>query len=283
MYTGYNITISDNIQEYTLNYSLEDHTIAQSWAEIIKNKSSIELRPTLHPWRGIFKNWDEKLSRLLQLISELNTWIPEKIQGEWNDDDINESLNRLHVHFPELEKSEQDPKKRDCLTEYNDLIHSLQWLYHLKNSYQEVPHLLICTTNTEFIDIPVDEYRRFNPNIFFGDLLLHYCHVGRHPYELLLSNDINCPEDQIIPQHQISAFHTLRFYDYSIRSIDWHKFYHFSGLKWPYKFNDPRLAFGYVKLGKLKTVNYKELTRQEIEDIVKNCNKILGWEIINQE
>ena len=50
MYTGYNITISDNIQEYTLNYSLEDHTIAQSWAEIIKNKSSIELRPTLHPW-----------------------------------------------------------------------------------------------------------------------------------------------------------------------------------------------------------------------------------------
>jgi hypothetical protein len=54
-----------------------------------------------------------------------------------------------------------------------------------------------------------------------------------------------------------------------------HKFYESSTLKQVIGFDDPKMAFGYIPLGKL--VTSKSL--QEVVDQVKLCDKIIDWQI----
>lgn len=281
MYSFYEIILSTpDVKKLT--YKLYSHGPAQTWAKLINNCNVAQLRKSLNPIRAI-NNIEDKINELIQLIEKMNIWMPTKIIGFSNTDTIANNLNRLHIHFPELEKSETNSDRLNQLSAYNDLIHELETLNDAKNSNKNLSYILLCpdTPSDSNELISIEDFKYFTPNRNPGDLLLHYCHVGRHPFELYVSNDVNCPADQILPQCKISPFHTLRFSKFT---IDWKKFtnfYYASKLTWPYKITDPRLAIGYIPVGTLIKINDIEiidnLTYQE--ELLTPLTKIISWKI----
>ena len=280
MYSFYEITLCtpDVIK---LTYKLYSHGPAQTWAKLINNCNVEQLRKSLNPIRAV-TNIQEKINELIQLIEKMNSWMPTKIIAFSNTDTIANNLNRLHIHFPELEKSETNPDRLNQLSAYNDLIHELETLNDAKNSNKNLSYILLCPDapgSNELIS--VEDFKYFTPNRNSGDLLLHYCHVGRHPFELYVSNDVNCPADQILPQYEISPFHTLRFFEFK---LDWKKFtnfYYASKLKWPYEITDPRLAVGYIPVGTLIKINNIEIINNVTyqEELLTPLAKIISWKI----
>ena len=283
MYSFYEITLSTpDIKKLT--YKVYTHNPAQTWAKLINNCNVTHLRKSLNPIRAI-NNIEEKINELIQLIEKINIWIPTKIITFSNDNTIANNLNRLHIHFPELEKSETDFIRLAQLSAYNDLIHELETLNHAKKFNKNLSYILLCPDRPDPLIksnnlISIEDFKYFTPNKNSGDLLLHYCHVGMHPFELYVSNDVNCPADQILPQYEISAYHTLRFVEFK---LDWKKFinfYYASKLKWPYEITDPRLAVGYIPIGTLIKINDVEVENNAMcQELLMPNTKIISWKI----
>ena len=280
MYSFYEITLgTPDIKKLT--YKVYTHKPAQTWAKLINNCNVTHLRKSLNPIRAI-NNIQEKINELIQLIEKMNMWIPTKIITFSNDDTIANNLNRLHIHFPELEKSETDPIRLAQLSTYNDLIHEIETLNAAKKFNKNVSYILVCPDIHNELNelISIEDFKYFTPNRNIGDLMLHYCHVGRHPLELYLNNDINCPDDQILPQYKISPFHTLRFSKFTVDQTKFTNFYYTSKLKWPYEITDPRLAIGYIPIGTLIKINDVEVENNAIcQELVMPDTKIISWKI----
>jgi hypothetical protein len=280
VYQYYDITLQGT-NTVTLTYKLEQHRPAQVWAGLMSSAEVKNLRSTLNPWLDFDKSiLPSRVNHLLELVDKLNEWLPssKKITEKWDHNNHQLSVNKFHIHFPEQEKTETDPVRKSQLSEYNDLIHEIEILAFGRNKKQ-IPHLLICPEYYEMIPLESNDYKLFRAQRKFGELCLHYCHVGRHPFELFAADDINCPIDQIVPQSRISTFHTLRFYtdDFLEHYFKprFREFYERSTLKQLLPFNDPRMAFGYIPMGKLVT----DLSSEEIINQVKSCNTIINWRL----
>jgi hypothetical protein len=280
MYSFYEITLcTPNIKKLT--YKVYTHKPAQTWAKLINKCNVNQLRKSLNPIRAI-NNMEEKINELMQLIEKMNLWIPTKIITFSNDDTMANNLNRLHIHFPELEKSETDTSRLEQLSAYNDLIHELETLNVAKKFNKNFSYILICPDIHNELNelISIEDFKYFTPNRNIGDLMLHYCHVGRHPLELYLNNDVNCPVEQIVPQYKISPYHTLRFSKFT---LDWNKFtdfYYASKLTWPYEITDPKLAVGYIPIGTLIKINDVEVENNTLyQELLTPNTTIIGWKI----
>jgi hypothetical protein len=265
----YNIWLDDN----KFTYDLIDNSVVNSWIEFMQDTDVSFLRTNLDPWHGTL-NIDDKIAAFNSIIEKINLWIPFKIDL-FDSKNPEASLNRLHIHFPRQEKVEQDTARQEELRIFNDLLHQID--LGIKSKGQRV-FLLVCPDQEKSREFYNNEYSLFQPNWEFGDLMLHYPHVGRHPFEIFTTNDLDVPPDQIICQHKISTLHTLRFFDAKVSKEKFKIFYKSSGIAWPYESEDPRLSFGYIKLGNLESINNNKLSRHEILNIVKSGKKITDWQ-----
>lgn len=274
----YEITIEGN-DSYTLQYELNDNSPTKTWLSLTQETSVDNLRKSLNPWQGQTSQYNQVVNDLMLVISELNSWLPSKIKNSWDFNRPVQSLNELHAHFPDNWSQEPSSEHREQLTRFNDLIHCLELIIVNKTKNIDLLYLLICCDTSKKVEIKQEEFNFFTSEVNFGDLTLHYCHVGRHPFEVFLSNDLDCPSDQIIPQYSISSYHTLRFHSYINCARLFKNFYYKSKIQWPYMLDDKRLAFGYIPLGKLTTINNKIYkSEKDITNIINSCNKILDWQ-----
>ena len=232
------------------------------------------------PWQGLKTDLRLTVNQLLEVIKQLNEWIPNKINKTWDFNDNQKSVNDFHTHFPE-HNAEQDPTRRKQLREYNDLIHDIEIKNRVNSRKSETLQLLVCPDSPVYEKVPynLEDYSHFSGDRNFGDLTIGFNHIGRHPLELYASQDIDVPPDQIVTQTLIGPVHYLFFYNYKYDINKFNDFYYSSGIKWPYKLDDPRLAIGLVNIGNLTTINDNVLSNEEIFSIVKSCNKILNWSI----
>jgi hypothetical protein len=283
----YNIIISNDSNQFTLTYELKSHQPAQVWASIMNGMTIDKLRKGKDPWQGKLIDITTLVDELLLLIEDLNEWMPNKITLEWDYSNIQDSVNKFHIHFPE-HKDDTNIVHRKQLTRYNDLIHDIENTYRIQIHKTERLHLIVCPDPTTYVKVPIDDddYQYFQIGHDFGDLLLGYGHIGRHPYEIFNSNDIDVPADQILCQHLIGPIHYLQFNQLNVSEEKilnvknrFKDFYYSSGIQWPYSVDDPKLAVGYILLGNLIRVNDQVLSQDEIYSIVKSCNKIVDWYI----
>lgn len=280
MYTFYNLTIANNTEQYTLTYELKTHKPAQIWANIMTERPLDSLRPSFNPWQGVKTDITVLVDKLLGVIQELNAWLPIKIDKIWNYDDVQDSVNQFHTHFPE-HKDEKDPIRQEQLRRYNDLIHIIEGTDR-HNKTNENIHLLLCPDSLDkkvSVDYELEDYQYFDGNINFGDLKIGYNHIGRHPIEIYNAKDVNVPTHQILCEHLIGPIHYLHFHTGRYNVAGFREFYYSSGIQWPYTLDDPRLAVGHVNIGTLRYVNGAVLSKKEIIAIVKSCNQIVGWSI----
>jgi hypothetical protein len=282
-YKNYFLTIGNDSDSYTLTYELESHFPAQAWAEMMQTATVETLNkksnPKSNPWFGI-KNYEDlkiKVKRINELIDVMNTWLPEKITSKFDESDYHKSCVKLHVHFPDIEQNEKDPEKLNQLYEFNWAIHLIQ--SYVDSMIDEKMMLIICPEFTKNVLINDDDYGLFKPSVPFGGLVLHYPLVGQNAFSALKFNDYDCPPDQINPQNIITTYHHLRFFDDPLDNEMYKQrfkeFYDKSTIKQRYNIDDPKLAFGFIKIGQLVT----ELSKDDVKNIVRSCNKIVSWKI----
>jgi len=266
----FKVNFTNNI---TLTYDLVDHEIANLWSTLISARKVNECCPINH-YSG---NYDpqlltQRVSRLFELIDIINEQVPNKIQKvPFNKDNFYQALNTMHVHFPELEQDQKYQFLCEYLSEYNDTIHWLEPA--LIDYYNNITDSRKFSIKLDFNkvrptvpshEIPTSAYKLFNGDFAFGQLMLHYVHVGRHAWELFFANDLVCPKEQYIPQHMFNATVRLHFYNNSLLEEEnrlsfrkrWSEFYNNRGGKdfFGYDIDDPNIRFGYCQIGKLTAI-----------------------------
>lgn len=289
------VNFTDDI---SLIYNLINHQIVDSWVEILNTRTINDLCPFNH---YIGYSTDElitaKINRLYELADLINMQTPERvIKVEITRENYQTAINTMHVHFPLLKNDVAFKHVWDILSEYNDIIHwlestiKLHWsVNHINESRMFRITLDFNKSDVKFKEIPEDAFILFDPNTLFGELKLHYTHVGRHAQELFMTNDVVCPPEQFIPQRLFTASVRMHFTDdYYIDQEKWKMFYHKRGADfWNIDLTDPKLAFGYIKIGQLSSIDISGVripfptntaSRHEFRKrLVKT--KVIGWEI----
>jgi len=258
--------------DISIIYDLIDEEIAQQWANLIVKRNTSELCKINHyTGYGSEELINSRIQRLYELADKINQYDNTRVVKQ----DINQAtwkvaLHIMHVHFPEMKN---DPKYQEAwplLTEYNDIIHWLEsvllnvWSSKMA-SESSLFRVALDFNKTVFesYDIPESAYKLFTPFNSFGDLSLHYTHVGKHAIELFTVNDFECPPEQFVPQRKFNASCRLYLVDNFFNDITkiqyinrWKKFYiDRGGIDfWKLDINDPTLAFGYCKIGKINTI-----------------------------
>jgi hypothetical protein len=289
-----------------LSYDLVEHEIAEHWASLIIERNTNELCPINH-YSACYNPllMQKRIDRLYELIDYINPHVPRKIEkvlllGENHQD----GLNKMHTHFPELEYDDNFAFLRKHLSEYNDTIHWLEPV--LLDYYQDNRTNSKFSINLDFNKInpplekyviPESAYSLFNGYFNFGQLMLHYVHVGRHAWELYHAKDLVCPKDQYVPQSLYNASARLHFCDRRLINPlnkdrfyrSWEKFYNdrggldFFGVD----IDDPSIRFGYCQIGSLTkiTVNGTEIEFLKSHQQMSNFRNLLvttsvvNWDI----
>lgn len=288
----------------SLVYNLQDTPIVKQWANLIVQRNITECCTTNH-----FMGWateemiQDKVNRLYELSDFINTFSPDRvIKQEINRKTWRKALQVMHVHFPEMKNDEKYKDVWDSLTEYNDVIHWLESVYVHDSRFASESSLLRLTLDFNKADhtrlpIPDEAYQQFEPFYEFGVLQLHYTHVGKHANEMFVVNDYECPKEQFVPQTEFGASVRMLFYDYFFKTPQskkmllerWHRFYEIKGGKefWGLDITDPKIAFGFCKIGQLSQILHNDVetklpeTIQELHSFRNNLirNKIINWEI----
>lgn len=253
---------------YCLKYDLIDHEIVDSWSNLIMQHDESDLCKNNYYLGFASKDAvQEKINRLYYLADLINSHVPNRvIKRDILLDDYSESLSVMHVHFPDLKNKKEYEHIWSQLTEYNDIIHWLEaTLPALDKSFFFRITLDFNKSNATFLPIPESAYSLFTSECNFGDLKLHYIHVGKNANEIFITNDLVCPPDQFVPQNSFSASVRMHFYNYFHNTAEqkqrlknnWEQFYEARGGKefWGYEIDDPKLAFGFLKIGELVEIS----------------------------
>jgi hypothetical protein len=259
------VNFTNNI---SLIYDLVDEEITHQWLSIISARSINDLCPVNHYVGYVGEGKiQEKIHRLHQLSDLINESTPERvIKQDITKDFWQVSLHTMHVHFPELKNDIAYSHIWPVLTEYNDIIHWLEstlmnvWGKNTGLSESSLFRITLDFNKSKpvFLPIPDSAYKLFDPYSLFGELKLHYTHVGKHAQELFTVRDMICPSDQFVPQRTFTASVRLLFTDDFKRSdyIElWKKYYNSRGKDfWNIDIDDPKMAFGYMKIGQLSSI-----------------------------
>jgi len=289
----------DFTDDISLVYDLVEENIVKDWADILKTRKVEDICPHNH-YIGYVSDevLQNKIERLYELADYINFHTPDRvIKTPITRENYQHAMNVMHVHFPLLKNNEEYKDIWPMLTEYNDIIHWLESTIPSRwgNNNLSESRLFRITldfnkSNVEFRPIPDDAYKLFDPNTLFGELKIHYTHVGRHAQELYITNDMACPIDQFIPQRLYTASVRMHFTEnYYINMNHWEQFYNARGKEfWGMDIDDPKLAFGYMKIGQLSNIIMNGI----VSDIPSDTNsrhefrkklvktKVLNWEII---
>lgn len=276
-----------------LIYDLIDHEISRSWSTLIINHNISDICPNNHYVGYASRTLVlSKIDRLNQLADIINTRVPDRVVKQpITLTDYTNSLSVMHVHFPELKNDENYRDIWNYLTEYNDIIHWLEGtLPSLDHSRFFRITLDFNKAKTQFLPIPDSAYELFTSECNFGDLCLHYTHVGKNANEIFMTNDFVCPQDQFVPQRTFSASVRMHFYDNFHSTTEqknrlqnnWNQFYIDRGGKdfWGYDIDDPKLAFGFLKIGHISEIRINDEI-SELNDIREHLaeSTIIDWNI----
>ena len=253
-----------------LTYTLFNEEIVDSWVTLIGNHTISDCCPINHYVGYATQEFvQSKINRLYELADLINTHVPDRvIKQPITSENWKQALHVMHIHFPELKNDETYQHIWTYLSEYNDIIHWLESTFNQSSRHFRIT-LDFNKSNTTFLPIPDSAYKLFTPFSNFGYLSLHYTHVGKHAQELFAVNDLICPSDQFVPQRTFSAsvrmLFTNNFHDTSAKQQilinKWKLFYNKRDKDfWKYEIDDPKLAFGYMKIGELSGIRVNNST-----------------------
>jgi hypothetical protein len=267
----FKVSFTDNIE---LHYSLIDHPIADDWGKLIATHVIDDCCKHNHYFGyAPEEKLNQKIERLHNLADIINSHVSEKIVNvRLTVANFRQTLTLMHVHFPELENDPEYEHLHPYLSEYNDTIHWLETILAvvwgkpagISESGLFSINLDFNKSDVVFKEITEDAYELFEFGGNFGDLLLHYTHVGKNAHELFFTNDLECPKNQFVPQETYCASARLYFTDNFSDTEEkknylyshWQDFYERRGGRgyFGYDIADPKIRLGFIKIGNLEKI-----------------------------
>lgn len=231
--------------EHTISYKLYDNPITQLFYSRMSNQENKVVSRTQ------FYNFGETEESVQEQLVIVTTRLQEL--GVVEDTSI-ESLNNLHESFPNSHDG-SDGEIRTLLRMFNYHIHHLEDIR--RKQYNGARFIFAC--EDEGVSLPVQALEMFTVRRKYGELYMHYPHVGKHLLEVFVDNDINVPADHLICTNVMRNtvcgwFGDDRFVtpeEQNELMIGLFMFYRQIMHKVPYSWKDPRLAIGYLPLGML--------------------------------
>jgi|TARA_R110002074_G_scaffold371766_1_gene547017 hypothetical protein len=230
-----------NEANYKLTYELFDNRVAEKlWHRF----QTLDLDFVS---RTQFYNFGESeydvQSKLTESITNIKRLLPDQFKDHADD------LNSLHVNFPDLVKDTHG-ELRHWLSMFNYHLHHMEDLKANSNTR------FLFSTQDDGEPLHTDDYTLFTPTKLNNHLYMNYPHVGKHVMEVWYDRDINIPADHIVPtsilkNDLLAWFANDQFTDAdkTVKSIKrWCEQLH---VPLPYSISDPKLAIGYIPLGKL--------------------------------
>lgn len=272
-----------------LIYELNSTRTAALWCEMLAKMHRRYLLRTDVNHRHGFATKPEiqaAISRLKKSATFLGFPLAPLTKRNWQGE-----LNRLHINFPEFFKGEFDRERFQAAHETNLLIHWLE--YELANLLDGKDQYIFNLDFNHFppaynlkTKIPEEELGDFDPALAFGNLHLHYVHIGRHFLEMCDANDMNCVPHHFIAQHDFNATCGLVFSEpcdavrLDARMRD---YYERRGAKefFGFEYEDPKLAKGFFKIGQLVDLPAysKHAERQALRDQLKD-SRVTSWKLL---
>jgi hypothetical protein len=275
----YNIWLDRN----KFTYELDDHRVARVWADLMRNMVVTDLYKGADPWHGKSDDLSRRVDEFNFLVDAINTWAQEKIL-RFDVNNSVESLRRLQVSKDQYIYQQLSSDQSQQLRYFGYLINQIERALSMQTTGKESISIQVTPHYPTMIALENDDYKLFRKKFAFGDLLLHYPHMGKSPYELASKKENNCTAHQIVCQHAVSQGHVMRFSPSLMTDAEFAEFYTASGIEWPYQLNDPRLAVGYIRLGRLIEVNYGyAYNKIKTTGIVKASKQITNWQIFDQD
>ena len=290
----FKVSFTDNIE---LQYSLIDHPLVHDWGKMISSHVVEDCCEHNHYFGyATEEKINQRIDRLHDLADIINEHVSEKIVNtRLSVENFSQTLNVMHVHFPELETDPDYAHLHPYLSEYNDTIHWLETILAvvwgnppgISESGLFSINLDFNKADAVFKEIPEDAYELFEFGGNFGDLLLHYTHVGKNAHELFFTNDLECPKNQFVPQHTYCASSRLYFTDNFSDTEEkknylysqWRDFYDRRGGKdyFGYDIDDPKMRLGFIKIGNLEkiTIDGTSFKVPETQEELDSFRKIL--------
>ena len=290
----FKVSFTDNIE---LHYSLIDHPIADDWGKLITTHVNDDCCEYNHYFGyATEEKINQRIERLHELADIINIHVSEKIVNtRLTVENFRQKLHVMHVHFPALETDPDYAHLHPYLSEYNDTIHWLETI--LAVVWGKPPgvsesglfsiNLDFNKTDIAFKKIPENAYELFEFGANFGDLLLHYTHVGKSAQELFFTNDLECPKNQFVPQSTYCASARLYFTDNFSDTEEkknylysqWRDYYIRRGGKdyFGYNITDPKIRLGFIKLGNLEKIyiNGVNMTIPNNQEELNSFRKVL--------
>lgn len=272
-----------------LVYELNSTRTAALWCEkLAKMHRRYLLRTDVNHRHGFASKPEIQaaVSRLKKSATFLGFPLEPLTKRNWQ-----EELNRLHINFPEFFKREFDRDKFQAAHETNLLIHWLE--YELTNLLDGKDQYIFNLDFNHFppaynlkTKIPEEELDNFDAALAFGNLHLHYIHIGRHFLEMADANDMDCLPHHFIAQHDFNATCALVFSepcDRAALDVRMRNYYDRRGAKgfFGLEYEDPKLAKGFFKVGQLLDlpVYSTHTRRQALRDQLKT-SRIVAWQLL---
>lgn len=145
------------------------------------------------------------------LVSQLNQAFPELIPVRHPGEEVQEWVNRTHVHFADTAKNKKYVNSRtvNLWNELNNQLHALESCIRSQKTEKSVgiPEAnIVLTWKDPFQQaLEPDDYNHFTVAKKFGTLYVNYCQTGRHLYEMFLADDEVAADEQILPLRLVSA------------------------------------------------------------------------------
>lgn len=272
-----------------LTYELNSTKTAALWCEKLARMHSRYLLRTDVNHRHGFATKPEiqaAVARLKKSATFLGFPLEPLTRRNWQGE-----LNRLHINFPEFFKGKFDRERFQAAHETNLLIHWLE--YELADLLDGKDQYIFNLDFNHFpaaynlkAKIPEEELGHFDPVLAFGNLHLHYIHIGRHFLELVDANDMDCIPRHFIAQHEFNATCGLVFSepcDQTRLAARMRDYYDRRGAKefFGLEYEDPKLAKGFFKIGQLVDLPAysARARRQALRDQLKT-SRITAWRLL---
>lgn len=292
----------------TLVYNIVEEPITRIWKKVINMLTIDDICKKNHYVFYDPKIISKKIEELYLINQEVNDRLPleNRVLEKISKDNWQDILNKMHINFVVLIKDSNHSDLWEKLTLYNDIIHYLDsrlqnwWDEEKKNKNGDFFRITLDFNKSQkkfFQPIPEDAYKLFSPFPNFGHLYLHYTHIGKGPFNIFIDRDFVLPKDQLVIQHTFTGSVRMIFSDNFLKGDEsknkfieeWKIFYAARGGKsfWGYDFDDPRLGFGFIKIGDLSEIKIDDKNidipdtlekRQEFRTILATT-EVLNWHV----
>tara|TARA_R110002167_G_scaffold180341_1_gene380538 strand:- start:69 stop:848 length:780 start_codon:yes stop_codon:yes gene_type:complete len=230
-----------NEANYKLTYELFDNRVAERlWHRFQTLDLEFVSRTQFY---NFGESEDDVQSKLTESITHIKRLLPDQFKDHIDD------LNTLHVNFPDLVKGTHG-ELRHWLSMFNYHLH------HIEDLKANANTRFLFSTQDDGEPLHTDDYTLFTPTKLTNHLYMNYPHVGKHTMELWYDQDKHIPAEHIVPtsilKNDLLAWFSNDQFTNANKTITAIKRWCVQAkVPLPYDISDPRLAIGYIPLGKL--------------------------------